>query len=237
MRAADGYSGSDVVPGAAVAQTACGQRRGRARRRPGGRIETPRSRRVKALLLGGVVALATKPEVRNRLLDALFGPEEQFDYESLTEPLAPPLSADPPAFAATEAARRRGIRRLARRGLLVSRRRGSAGSRRGARRGAARAAVGARGADVADQRCGRAGASRRRRRGAGTPDARRPERPAAESSEAGAGVWRPRRSQDAGGSSRARSGGGSGRRLPSARREAPTRRPGGGARTRSAAAR
>jgi hypothetical protein len=57
---------------------------------------------VKALLLGGVVALATKPEVRNRLLDALFGPEEQFDYESLTEPLAPPLSADPPAFAATE---------------------------------------------------------------------------------------------------------------------------------------
>jgi hypothetical protein len=55
---------------------------------------------VKALLLGGVVALATKPEVRNRLLDALFGPEEQFDYESLTEPVAPPIAADPPASAA-----------------------------------------------------------------------------------------------------------------------------------------
>jgi hypothetical protein len=43
---------------------------------------------LKAVLLGGVVALAAKPEVRNRLLDALFGPEEQFEYESVTEPVA-----------------------------------------------------------------------------------------------------------------------------------------------------
>jgi hypothetical protein len=57
---------------------------------------------AKALLLGGVVALATKPEVRNRLLDALFGPEEQFDYESLTEPVAPPIAADRSAFGGIE---------------------------------------------------------------------------------------------------------------------------------------
>ena len=66
---------------------------------------------VKALLLGGVVALAAKPAVRNRLLDALFGPEEQFEYDSVTEPVAAPIaSAEPrspvqePASDAGEAA-------------------------------------------------------------------------------------------------------------------------------------
>jgi hypothetical protein len=49
---------------------------------------------AKALVLGGVVALATKPEVRNRLLDMLFGPEEQFEYDSVTEPAATPIIAD-----------------------------------------------------------------------------------------------------------------------------------------------
>ncbi len=49
---------------------------------------------IKALLLGGVVALAAKPEVRNRLLDALFGPEEQFEYDSVTEPVAAPIAAE-----------------------------------------------------------------------------------------------------------------------------------------------
>ena len=52
---------------------------------------------LKAVLLGGVVALAAKPEVRNRLLDALFGPEEQFEYESVTEPVAAPITSKPPA--------------------------------------------------------------------------------------------------------------------------------------------
>jgi nicotinate-nucleotide--dimethylbenzimidazole phosphoribosyltransferase len=46
------------------------------------------------MLLGGVVALVVKPEVRNRLLDALFGPEEQFEYDSVTEPVAPPIVPD-----------------------------------------------------------------------------------------------------------------------------------------------
>ncbi|MGD1051243.1 MAG: hypothetical protein ABR947_09250, partial [Solirubrobacteraceae bacterium] len=53
-----------------------------------------RGRVAKALLLGGVVALAAKPEVRNRLLDALFGPEEQFEYDSVTEPAATPIIPD-----------------------------------------------------------------------------------------------------------------------------------------------
>ena len=53
-----------------------------------------RGRVAKALLLGGVVALAAKPEVRNRLLDALFGPEEQFEYDSVTKPAATPIIPD-----------------------------------------------------------------------------------------------------------------------------------------------
>ena len=53
-----------------------------------------RGRVTKALLLGGVVALVAKPEVRNRLLDALFGAEEQFEYESVTEPVAPPIAPE-----------------------------------------------------------------------------------------------------------------------------------------------
>src|SRR5579864_3820060 len=45
-----------------------------------------RRRVVKVLLLGGAIALVTRPEVRNRVLDAVFGPEEEFEYESETEP-------------------------------------------------------------------------------------------------------------------------------------------------------
>ena len=44
---------------------------------------------AKVLALGGVVALVTKDDLRSRLLDALFGPEEQFEYDSVTEPVAP----------------------------------------------------------------------------------------------------------------------------------------------------
>jgi hypothetical protein len=64
---------------------------------PGGGDARGPKRRGHALLkliaLGGVVALAAKPEVRNRLLDALFGPEEQFEYESVTEPVAAPIAS------------------------------------------------------------------------------------------------------------------------------------------------
>jgi hypothetical protein len=60
-------------------------RRGRSKRR---------GRAVKVLVLGGVVAFVVKPSVRNRVLDVLFGPEEQFDYESPTEPVAPDLGSE-----------------------------------------------------------------------------------------------------------------------------------------------
>ncbi|HEY1777296.1 MAG TPA: hypothetical protein VGG41_14150 [Solirubrobacteraceae bacterium] len=60
----------------------------------GGRRSKRRGRFVKVIVLGGVVAIAIRPQVRNRLLDALFGPEEQFDYESLTEPSAPAIDPD-----------------------------------------------------------------------------------------------------------------------------------------------
>ena len=46
-----------------------------------------RARRlVKAVLLGGLVAVLTRTGVRARVLDALFGPEEEFEYESETDP-------------------------------------------------------------------------------------------------------------------------------------------------------
>src|ERR1700733_2880965 len=75
----------------------------------GKRRSKRRGRLVKVVVIGGVVAFAVKPQVRNRLLDALFGPEEQFDYDSLTEPVAPGLDPDdaapgwPPLGAAQEA--------------------------------------------------------------------------------------------------------------------------------------
>jgi hypothetical protein len=61
---------------------------------PRARAPKRRGRFVKVIVLGGVVAVVVKPQVRNRLLDALFGPEEQFDYESLTEPAAPGIHPD-----------------------------------------------------------------------------------------------------------------------------------------------
>ncbi|HEX4107104.1 MAG TPA: hypothetical protein VHX88_03165 [Solirubrobacteraceae bacterium] len=53
-----------------------------------------RGRALKVLVAGGVVAFVAKPSVRNRVLDVLFGPEEQFDYESPTEPVAPDLRSE-----------------------------------------------------------------------------------------------------------------------------------------------
>ena len=54
---------------------------GRSPRKP------PHSRRLaKVALLGGFVALLTRSGVRGRVLDKLFGPEEEFEYESETEP-------------------------------------------------------------------------------------------------------------------------------------------------------
>jgi hypothetical protein len=41
-------------------------------------------------ILGGAVALAVSEPLRNRLLDALFGAEEEFDYTSNTAPTPAP---------------------------------------------------------------------------------------------------------------------------------------------------
>src|SRR5579871_5854346 len=43
-------------------------------------------RLAKAALVGGAVALLARSGLRGRVLDALFGPEEEFEYESETEP-------------------------------------------------------------------------------------------------------------------------------------------------------
>jgi hypothetical protein len=40
-------------------------------------------------ILGGAIALAVSEGLRNKLLDALFGAEEEFDYTSNTAPAAP----------------------------------------------------------------------------------------------------------------------------------------------------
>ena len=45
-------------------------------------------------LLGGAVAVAVSDSLRGKLLDALFGAEEEFDYTSNTTP-APPAEAAP----------------------------------------------------------------------------------------------------------------------------------------------
>src|SRR5579871_1312815 len=63
-------------------------------------------RLTRAVLLGGAVTLATRRGVRDRLLDALFGPEEEFEYESQTEPASigiTPLQEAAPAEGVPEA--------------------------------------------------------------------------------------------------------------------------------------
>jgi hypothetical protein len=49
------------------------------------------------LLLGGVVALVLSKDLRGKLLDALFGAEEEFDYSSTTMPASDFSTAGAPA--------------------------------------------------------------------------------------------------------------------------------------------
>jgi hypothetical protein len=44
-------------------------------------------------IIGGVVAIAVSEGLRNKVLDALFGAEEEFDYSSNTTPVAPAEAA------------------------------------------------------------------------------------------------------------------------------------------------
>jgi hypothetical protein len=52
---------------------------------------------AKLALLGGGVALLASEDLRNQLLDLLFGAEEEFDYGTLTEPPAPSAPPDVPS--------------------------------------------------------------------------------------------------------------------------------------------
>jgi hypothetical protein len=65
----------------------------------------PKKRRLGRLLfvgiVGGVAALALSEDLRNKLLDALFGAEEEFDYTSTTTPPAPAPSPDPAGAASS----------------------------------------------------------------------------------------------------------------------------------------
>src|SRR5579863_1045141 len=53
-----------------------------------------RGRFAKLIFLGGIVAFVTRPEVRGKALDVVFGPEEQFDYESVTEPVVHDIQSE-----------------------------------------------------------------------------------------------------------------------------------------------
>jgi hypothetical protein len=48
-----------------------------------------RGRPLLALLLGAALALALSSELRTKVLDMLFGAEEEFDYSSTTTPASP----------------------------------------------------------------------------------------------------------------------------------------------------
>jgi hypothetical protein len=65
----------------------------------------PKKRRLGRLLLlgivGGGLALALSEDLRNKVLDALFGAEEEFDYTSTTTP--PPAPAPAPDTAGSAA--------------------------------------------------------------------------------------------------------------------------------------
>ena len=54
------------------------------RRRKGGL-----GRLIMLSIVGGVVALAVSEDLRNKVLDLLFGAEEEFDYTSTTTPSSP----------------------------------------------------------------------------------------------------------------------------------------------------
>ncbi|MGI8801147.1 MAG: hypothetical protein ACR2KV_03100 [Solirubrobacteraceae bacterium] len=51
-------------------------------------------RKVVPLVLGAVVVVAVNEGLRNRVLDLLFGAEEEFDYTPTTSGSPPPAHAD-----------------------------------------------------------------------------------------------------------------------------------------------
>jgi hypothetical protein len=61
------------------------------KRRSGGLI-----RKLLVLVVGAGAAVAVSADLRNKLLDLLFGAEEEFDYTSTTAPTTPPPATDAP---------------------------------------------------------------------------------------------------------------------------------------------
>jgi uncharacterized membrane protein YccC len=51
-------------------------------------------RKLLLLVVGGAVALAASEDLRNKVLDQLFGKEEEFDYSSTTAPASPPPATE-----------------------------------------------------------------------------------------------------------------------------------------------
>ena len=49
------------------------------------------------LIVGGILAIALSPDLRSKVLDMLFGAEEEFDYTSTTAPATPAPPAWPEA--------------------------------------------------------------------------------------------------------------------------------------------
>ena len=60
-------------------------RDGKKKKRKGGMM-----RKLLFLVVAGGVAVAVSEDLRNKVLDALFGKEEEFDYTSSTQPASPP---------------------------------------------------------------------------------------------------------------------------------------------------
>jgi hypothetical protein len=52
-------------------------------------------RKLMLLVVGAGVALAVSGDLRSKVLDALFGKEEEFDYTSTTSPSTPAPAAQP----------------------------------------------------------------------------------------------------------------------------------------------
>ena len=53
--------------------------------------------RIALAVVAGGIAVAVSEDLRNKVLDALFGKEEEFDYTSTTTPASAPPPATPAA--------------------------------------------------------------------------------------------------------------------------------------------
>ena len=60
-------------------------------------------RKLLFLAVGGAIALAVSEDLRNKVLDQLFGKEEEFEYTSTTSPSSPPPTNANKSEAATTA--------------------------------------------------------------------------------------------------------------------------------------